>query len=147
MYTLLLPLQSSGANSFPQHPVGLHLGLALHLQLAAALETEAGPGEERGPRGLAAVDPPRQPAALHPAAQQCSAVQCSILLDRPAGGVDRVPEETVARHPGAHHAGAAGPGVKPDPDPQPLLRLVSALSQSPLSLLFLQISLLGSEPA
>ena len=52
---------------------------------------------------------------------------------RPAGGVDGVPEETVARHPGAHHAGTAGPGVQPDPDPQPLLRLVAALSQSRLT--------------
>ena len=72
--------------------------------------------------------------------QRSSAVQCSaVYIDRPAGGVDRVPEETVARHPGAHHAGAAGPGVKPDPDPQPLLRLVSALSQSRLSLLVLDL--------
>ena len=49
----------------------------------------------------------------------------------PAGGVDGVPVEAVARHLGPDHAGTHGPGVDPDPATEEPSARVLALSSPP----------------
>ena len=58
-----------------------------------------------------------------------SRVQRDTCDVAPAGGVDGVPVEAVARHLGPDHAGTHGPGV----DPDPATENPSAVSQSSIS--------------
>ena len=85
----------------PNEPVGDHKTLTLHLHLSPLLNLKTFDLLETVSRVAAEVDLARLPVRLHP-----------------AGGVDGVPKETVARHLDAHNSSHAGPGVETNPDPQ-----------------------------
>lgn len=105
-YVFILPLPFiSTCKERDRRPAGVRI-----TYLSPQLEHEGAPDEQRGLGGLAQVDLERQPVGLHP-----------------GGGVDGVPEETVARHLDPHHAGAAGACVQTNSDLQLLLGLVADL--------------------